>query len=134
MIQEGVKDFAARIGVDIEEFDRDHPLCFRVDGALEFCLEYRVNEELISEDGTVKIVPPLILSLRFPVPQYDHGLMQKFLSHSSMEQLSSINFTLGYSGEQALMMTDIPLNARAADIENAIIMLKRQYEEIMTNE
>jgi hypothetical protein len=51
-----------------------------------------------------------------------------------MEQLSSINFTLGYSGEQALMMTDIPLNARAADIENAIIMLKRQYEEIMTNE
>ena len=32
------------------------------------------------------------------------------------------------------MMTDIPANARAADIENAIILLKRQYEEIMADE
>lgn len=134
MIQEEVKEFASRIGVDIAEFDREHPLCFRVDGALDFCLEFRQNEELVNEDGTVKVPVPLILSLRFPVAGYDHALLQKFLRHSSYEQVNTISYTMGYSGEQALMMTDIPVTARAADIENAIILLKRQYEEIIADE
>ncbi len=134
MIQEEVKEFASRIGVDIAEFDRGHPLCFRVDGALDFCLEFRRNGELMNEDGTVKVPVPLILSLRFPVAGYDHATMKKFLGRSSWEQVNTISYTMGYSGEQALMMTDIPANARAADIENAIILLKRQYEEIMADE
>ena len=59
---------------------------------------------------------------------------QGVIGHSSYEQVNTISYTMGYSGEQALMMTDIPVTARAADIENAIILLKRQYEEIMADE
>lgn len=133
MIEEALKNFANRIGVDVPVFDREHPVSFRVDGDLEYSLEYRSSDDLSNEDLSVSVPLDLILSLRIPVAEYDNERYFKFLEHSSFCAINLIPFTVGASKTHMLLMTDIPVDVRAEDLENSILLLKRQFEEIIKN-
>ena len=118
MISEEVQKFASRIGVDICDFDREHPVSFRIDGDLMFSLEYRKSDQLQNEDLTVSVPLDCILSLRIPVAEYEN-----------QERGTEIAIIFCI---YLLMMTDIPFDATSSDIENSILLLKRQYEEIIS--
>jgi hypothetical protein len=133
MISEEVQKFASRMGVDIREFDIDHPVSFRVDGDLMFSLEYRKSEELQNEDLSVSVPLDCILSLRVPVAEYENKEFVKFLKRSSHVSVNLVPYTVGASSNYLLLMTDIPAYATSSDIENSILLLKRQYEEILNN-
>jgi hypothetical protein len=132
MISEEVQKFASRIGVDICDFDREHPVSFRIDGDLMFSLEYRKSDQLQNEDLTVSVPLDCILSLRIPVAEYENQELLKFLKRSSHASVNLIPFSVGASRNYLLMMTDIPFDATSSDIENSILLLKRQYEEIIS--
>ncbi len=133
MIENEVQLFAQRIGVDIPVFDARNPIRFKVDNNLDFCLEFRNSGDLISDDGTVSVPNDLILSLIVPLAPYDRDSLLNYLKHSSIESLNSIRYTVGFAKDNLMLMTDIPYSAQATDIENAILMLKRQYEEVSRN-
>lgn len=130
MIEDEVRHFARRIGAEIPAFDREHPLSFRLDGKLQFCLEMRREDSLEGDDPRAAVPLDLILSLKVPLEDYDEETLERFLGRSSAEGLAIQPFTVGCSRGGMLLMTDLPLDADAAMIENTILKLKKQYEEI----
>lgn len=130
MIEDEVRHFARRIGADIGAFDREHPLNFRLDGRLQFCLEMRREDFLEGDDPRSSVPLDLILSLKVPLEDYDDVTLERFLSRSSAETVGIQPYTVGCSRGAMILMSDLPLEADAALIENTILKLKKQYEEI----
>lgn len=130
MIDDSIREFSTRIGVDIYEFSIDKPLCFRVDRKYHYCLEYRKGQTF-SQGDYMYVEEPLVLTLKVEIPPYDQETLTNFLKHSSVFSVNKIPYKVGYSNDNIYLMTDISLDATAADLENAIILLKKQYEEVV---
>lgn len=130
MIDDAIREFSTRVGVDIYEFSVDKPLCFRVDRKYHYCLEYRRGDTFSSGDY-MSVEEPLVLTLKVEIPPYDQESLIKFLQKSSVFSVNKIPFKVGYNNDYVFLMTDISVDATVADLENAIILLKKQYEEVI---
>ena len=83
-----------------------------------------------NDERTVSVRLGAILTLKVPVPDYDTGIIRRFLERASFENPGEFQYTVGSVSGYVLMMMDMPEDTRAEDIENSILFLKREYEEI----
>lgn len=132
LIEDAIKEFSTRIGIDIQEFSVDKPICFKIDNKYHYCLEYRKN--LAFNDDYEAVDEPLVLTLKIELPPYDQETIVKFLKNSSVFAVNKISYKVGFNNDYLFLMHDISLNFTAPDLENAIVLLKQQYEEVIADD
>ncbi len=94
-------------------FDENTPFSFILD-----------NDFLITLESSIGSDKFLIITLSYKLDYFNKHLLKKALSLSSLDNLSDIYYTVGYSLDTLLLITSLNSNCTFYDIENAILKLK----------
>ncbi len=94
-------------------FDENTPFSFILD-----------NDFLITLESSIGSDKFLIITLSYKLDYFNKHLLKKALSLSSLDNLSDIDYTVGYSLDTLLLITSLNSNCTFYDIENAILKLK----------
>lgn len=112
-----LQDLATHFNLEAISLDRDTPFSFILAD------KYHLTIELNDNDCVV-------ISLKVPLEQYENDKFVSYLKQSSFLDKRLINFSLGYAKDHLYLMTMLDGDAKASDVENALISLVNQYEEL----
>lgn len=115
MEQREYEEFLGSMGLPVQPFSPDTPLCLVLNGELELTFEYNAEEDIV-------------LSLASALPPYAHAKLEKALRAASYLAKRELDFTVGYGHDRLLLLTLVPGNCTASELSEAVGALIRQYQ------
>ncbi|MBU3826315.1 MAG: hypothetical protein IAA31_02325 [Candidatus Anaerobiospirillum merdipullorum] len=117
MTSSEVANFFALMGLPPLDFAPGRPINFILNESLELSLEY--NEE----DNIVIVLSSLM-------PPYAYAKLEKALRAASYMVKRQLDFTVGYSRDKLLLLTEVPGECSAQELLAAVESLMLQNEQL----